>query len=110
MEARKKLKKQEEKNTVTITEEVDEVEDVPIKSSKKDDDKIQKNKFVRVAIEEDSSEEEQEDKGDEEDPKIEDSSESKPRHAKVVKSKAKPKAARKTKLPMKNQSEIDKHN
>lgn len=56
MEARRKLKQDEEKSTITIEEEV---EDVPI-NTKKEEKKDKNNKFVRVAIEEDSSDEEEE--------------------------------------------------
>lgn len=116
MEARHKLKEAAEKGSASGSSG-----EAKAKKQETKDGKNQKNKFVRVAIEEDSDEEEEEegdandgDKGDDE-PRIEDvtPNKDKPKDTTVLKSKAKPAASAKggfvSKFPLKGARVIEEH-
>lgn len=116
MDARHKLTEAEKKGSAGGSSG-----EAKAKKSDEKDGKNQKNKFVRVAIEEDSDEEEEEgdangdDKGDDEEPMIEDvtPNKDKPKDTKVTKSKTKPAASAKggfvSKFPLKGAREIEEH-
>ena len=121
MDARIKVKGAAEKGTKDSKDKGGSSGEAKTKKSDEKDGKNQKNKFVRVAIEEDSDEEEEEDeanggdKGDDDEPRIEDVSpnKGKSKDTTVIKSKPKPAASAKggfvSKFPLKGARAIEEH-